>query len=437
MMNDFGNDGCFELLVQLLESEEFCKDINVKALMCISILISLPAVTYHKTFMEEYGGRINQAIKARLIGIQDKHVRDIKKAHVETLYKSLAALQLRTMEKAVSLKDLEIFKLNMCKKYLRSENLEPRIQGMRELKDIIDNNQSWSPNKQLTFQFLVEWMAENNVFELLWGKRTHQQIVERSNTIFKFLLDEGYMTLEYLQLVWDASGAYKPEVFKIITDYSYYLKQPHKEFICTKITEKSAADLDMSDFELLSEIGRFGQDDGFKNKLAEFFWRIVVSAEDCDEELLTSCIEKFTDMVKYWSIEQKKPFFDRFTAEIQNANDALPVIKLFKRLVSDEMGRQPAASSANNYPVEVQEYKPSVDTSNDSTVFGGLKWKILKLKLRNARFDLQGHWETLDMKEKRELLRLMKKEADDRIKPRTEAVAEMLQKAEEEEGESE
>jgi hypothetical protein len=174
LMNDFGNEGCFELLVQLLESEEFCKDINVKALMCISILISLPAVTYHKTFMEEFGGRINQAIKARLIGIQDKHVRDIKKTHVETLYKSLAALQLRTMEKAMSLKDLEIFKLNMCKKYLRSENLEPRIQGMRELKDIIDNNQSWSPNRQLTFQFLVEWMAENNVFELLWGKRTHQ-----------------------------------------------------------------------------------------------------------------------------------------------------------------------------------------------------------------------------------------------------------------------
>jgi hypothetical protein len=55
-----------------------------------------------------------------------------------------------------------------------------------------------------------------------------------------------------------------------------------------------------------------------------------------------------------------------------------------------------------------------------------MKWNILKLKLRKAEFDLQGLWEKLDRKEKRELLRLMKKEADDRIKPRTEAVAEML-----------
>ena len=59
-------------------------------------------------------------------------------------------------------------------------------------------------------------------------------------------------------------------------------------------------------------------------------------------------------------------------------------------------------------------------------MFGSLKWSVLKLKLRNSMFDLQGHWETLDKEEKRELLRLMKKEADDRIKPRTEAVAEML-----------
>jgi len=100
--------------------------------------------------------------------------------------------------------------------------------------------------------------------------------------------------------------------------------------------------------------------------------------------------------------------------------------------VSDEKARKPAVSSTHTYPVEVQDFKPSVDTSSDTSMFGSLKWKILKLKLRNPQFDLQGHWETLDRKEKRELLDLMKKEADDRIKPRTEAVAEMLEKEEKE-----
>lgn len=117
-------------------------------------------------------------------------------------------------------------------------------------------------------------------------------------------------------MVWDAASAYKPEVYKIINDYSYHLKQPHKEFLSSKIMDQSASNLDMSDFDLLSEIGRWGQDDDFKRKLAEFFWKIVTNSEDCDEELLSNCITKFTDMVKYWSLDQKKPFFDRFTAEI-------------------------------------------------------------------------------------------------------------------------
>ena len=95
---------------------------------------------------------------------------------------------------------------------------------MRELKDVIDNNKSWSMNKQLTIPFLVEWMVTNKVFEIFWGKRTHQQLVERSSTIYKLLLDEDFMTNDLLQMIWDLSGTFKAEVYKIITDNSYALK---------------------------------------------------------------------------------------------------------------------------------------------------------------------------------------------------------------------
>ena len=69
----------------------------------------------------------------------------------------------------------------------------------------------------------------------------------------------------------------------------------------------------MQDFELLSEIGRFCHDTEFKNRLAEFFWKIVAESNDCNEELLENCITKFSEMVRYWSLEQKKPFFDRLS----------------------------------------------------------------------------------------------------------------------------
>ena len=59
-------------------------------------------------------------------------------------------------------------------------------------------------------------------------------------------------------MFWDLTKAdYKSEIYKIITDASYYLKQNHKEFFCDQITQAAAAKLDNADFDLLSEIGKY------------------------------------------------------------------------------------------------------------------------------------------------------------------------------------
>ena len=132
---------------------------------------------------------------------------------------------MRIMEKEVCMKDQEIFKLDMGKKQMNSELLEPRINGIRELNQVIENNKSWSMTKTLSVAFLVQWMTENNVFNIIWDPRkTHQQLIERSDKVFKLLLDENYMTNELLQKFWDLSSEYKSEVYKIINDNSYYLK---------------------------------------------------------------------------------------------------------------------------------------------------------------------------------------------------------------------
>ena len=68
-------------------------------------------------------------------------------------------------------------------------------------------------------------MTENNVIDIIWDPRkTHQQLIERSDKIYKLLLDENHMTNELLQKFWDLTSEYKSEVYKIINDNSYYLK---------------------------------------------------------------------------------------------------------------------------------------------------------------------------------------------------------------------
>ena len=64
-------------------------------------------------------------------------------------------MQLRVMDKEASMKDTEIFKLEMGKKQMNSELLEPRINGIRELNSIIENNKSWSNTKTVGLPFLI------------------------------------------------------------------------------------------------------------------------------------------------------------------------------------------------------------------------------------------------------------------------------------------
>ena len=83
----------------------------------------------------------------------------------------------------------------------------------------------------------------------------------------------------------------------------------------------------MQDFDVLSEFGKYCKSETFKQKLSEFFWRIIADSDNYNEELLKNCITKFADMVKYWTLEQKQPFFDRLPEQVNNTQSSvLPLL---------------------------------------------------------------------------------------------------------------
>ena len=54
----------------------------------------------------------------------------------------------------------------------------------------------------------------------------------------------------------------------------------------TKITQTSFKNLDMSDFDLLSEIGKHCTDQKLKDGLSDFFWRIICESDSYNDEFL-------------------------------------------------------------------------------------------------------------------------------------------------------
>ena len=109
---------------------------------------------------------------------------------------------------------------------LNSGYMERRIQGIRDLSQIIKSHRMSLDRSSGTP--LVEWMLKNDLFDILFDpKKTHLQLVQRCDEVLKLLLGEDMLTDDLLGKFWTLSrtDGFKSEVFKIINDCSYHLKQ--------------------------------------------------------------------------------------------------------------------------------------------------------------------------------------------------------------------
>lgn len=65
----------------------------------------------------------------------------------------------------------------------------------------------------------------------------------------------------------------------------------------------------MEEFQCLSELGKYGKSDDFKEEVSQYFWRIICNSDLYKDDLVNSCITKFCEMVKHWDIEKKYDLF--------------------------------------------------------------------------------------------------------------------------------
>lgn len=163
--------------------------------------------------------------KKQLREAPEKSLRDVKRERIEAIIKSVDSLQRRITSKEDREKETETLRLDVALICLRSNYLERRIQGIRDLNSIIRNNRMMN-SKSMSAEQIIEWCSENDVFDILFdSKKTHLQIVQRTSDILKLLLSEDKLELSLAEKFWNLSKSdYKFEVYKIINEISFYLK---------------------------------------------------------------------------------------------------------------------------------------------------------------------------------------------------------------------
>jgi hypothetical protein len=86
----------------------------------------------------------------------------------------------------------------------------------------------------------------------------------------------------------------------------------------------------------LSELGKFGKEETFKENVSHFFWNIICNADQYKDELVNNAITKFCEMVKNWDIKKKHQFFIKMIGNLKEGRSSIPSLKLFKGLIKDQ-----------------------------------------------------------------------------------------------------
>jgi hypothetical protein len=113
-------------------------------------------------------------------------------------------------------------------------------------------------------------------------------------------LKENRLDDELLKLFWSLNTSeYQTEVLKIISECSFYLRQPQIEFFFSEVTQQPAEKLTLAEFDLLCDLGKQCKSSDFQAKVGDFFWHIILNADNYKEDLVDNATKKYADMIKY------------------------------------------------------------------------------------------------------------------------------------------
>lgn len=206
---------------------------------------------------------------------------------------------------------------------------------------------------------MIDWIVKNKVIDAVFDPaKTHLQIVQRCDELIKLLSAEDELTDERLSQFWALTKTeMRLDIYKIVSDCAFGLKQPHLEFIFDKICNGiPAAKLDMEDFNCLSELGRCSRDREapFHKNVTKFFWRIATGGDHEDPvgslEVIEHCSTKYREMIKYNTpLEKKQEMCIELVRLIKEGNltSSVACIQLLQGIIKDQNDRVTTTSNYN------------------------------------------------------------------------------------------
>lgn len=337
LVNKFGEQGGFDKILQRISDIERWAPIEVVSIM-MTILENLNSVL-HRDFVYEYVPRLKEAVWRNLLESPESNIRNFTKERIDSILNAFDILLKRAYSLPEKNEMVESLNLQICSICFDSKFLERKLQGLKSLLEVL-KQVKFGHAKFITNEYLNEFIETNQIFDKIYGNRGHTQLIQRSSEFLKFLIGEGNLSPEELEVVWSSTRKGDTETklatYKVLSDISVHLQNSHLDFLIEKIAKIPATEMIQEEIDLIYELNRLSsKTSGFTKKALDFYWTIITDTSNrYSSELVEFTLGKYCDIVRGWDLKEERLEALHHCVENVEKNFAvLNSLKIMKKLI--------------------------------------------------------------------------------------------------------
>jgi hypothetical protein len=208
-------------------------------------------------FAKDLFAQMAESIEKRLMPshFTDAEIKEVSLEEIKLLVRRLALFKSLSSE-VNRFEVLELWELEIAKRYLMCPFFEMRIKGMKEFKHIQEKivntacrsgpehkKQSLEYNYFVNCQIYSDWILKNKILEYIFNENSHSELIKRSFTIL-YLMVQSADTIpeETLKMLWSCCSPEKHEdiiraTYEVITEIAGLLPLQRVEWMHTAIKQ--------------------------------------------------------------------------------------------------------------------------------------------------------------------------------------------------------
>jgi ubiquitin C-terminal hydrolase len=321
-----------------------------------------------KTVLDNYVSQVGDAITSYTQQLSDEMLKLEDRKSMAGLHKCLDVLldHARIPDDEhflVHLRARLTMRLALALKCLRTPNLEKRLHGLSEIKEMIAlllRKQDWLQSAgpiepespvlllqmaQAPSDVLVEWIQQEKVVELIFGEALHDQLVRRCVEVLIFLAMRGQMDSRLLSLMWRASldkhESVKQAIYGTLVELTAHLPLPLLDELYGYIRSIPHADYTAHTLTLLRGFAVAGIS-SLHNCHAdrrwyglEELWDLMADSSPVSPELRHMAAGFLADLLTWvHCAPQRQPSLLRCVAQLESGESVPQTLRLLRSMLS-------------------------------------------------------------------------------------------------------